>query len=274
MASLVSLFFVFPNGRFVPRWTRLVAVLVGADLLVASFATDGLIFSTPGAMQGSLYVAFVGGLGVGVIAQIHRYRRVSSPLQRQQTKLVVLGLGVLFGVVLLWSVFFELFPPAPGPVRLYIYLVGGGVLYMATLLFPISLAIAILRYRLWDIDTLINRTLVYGLVTAMLSAGYFASVVALQAVFRTFAGGESTIAPVVSTLAIAALFQPARRRVQRLVDRRFYRRRYNAASTLASFSVRARDEVELERLSTALVDAVTETMQPAHASLWLRQRQG
>ena len=145
---------------------------------------------------------------------------------------------------------------------------------MATLLFPISLAIAILRYRLWDIDTLINRTLVYGLVTAMLSAGYFASVVALQAAFRTFAGGESTIALVVSTLAIAALFQPARRRVQRLVDRRFYRRRYNAASTLASFSVRARDEVELERLSTALVDAVTETMQPAHASLWLRQRQG
>lgn len=138
---------------------------------------------------------------------------------------------------------------------------------------PASLAVAIRRYRLWDIDLIINRALVYGTLTAMLTAVYFGSVAILQAGFRALTGQDSQLAVVGSTLAIAVLFQPFRGRIQGFIDRRFYRRKYDAARTLADFSATLRDETDLERLSVHLVAAVEETMQPAHASLWLRPQE-
>jgi hypothetical protein len=137
---------------------------------------------------------------------------------------------------------------------------------------PVSVGIAILRYRLYDIDLLINRTLVYGTLTATLLAVYFGGVATSQAILRALTGYEQQpqLAVVVSTLAIAALFNPIRRRIQAFIDRRFYRRKYDAASTLEAYSARLRDETDLGSLSEGLIGAVKETMQPEHVSLWLR----
>ncbi len=140
----------------------------------------------------------------------------------------------------------------------------------ALTLLPVGIAVAILKYRLYDIDLLINRTLVYGVLTAILAGTYFASVVLLQMAFRAVTGQGSPVALVISTLAIAALFMPLRRRIQNIIDRSFYRRKYDAARILAAFSATARDEVDLEKLTGELVTVVQETMQPAHVSLWLR----
>ncbi len=135
---------------------------------------------------------------------------------------------------------------------------------------PIATGLAIFRYRLYDIDRLVNRTLVYATLTGVLAAVYVGCVVLLQALFRSLAGGESTLAIVASTLAIAFLFNPLRRGIQAFIDRRFYRNRYDAARTLEAFSETLRDETKLDRLGDALEAVVRETMQPTHASLWLR----
>ena len=135
---------------------------------------------------------------------------------------------------------------------------------------PIAAGIAILRYRLYDIDVVINRTLVYGVLTAALALVYVASIVLLQGLFRALTGGNSQLAVVASTLAIAALFVPLRRRVQAFIDRRFYRRKYDIATTLQAFNVRLRNDVDLDSVADDLVEVVNETMQPTHVSLWLR----
>ncbi len=146
------------------------------------------------------------------------------------------------------------------------YLVVGLILFLT-----LGMAMAILRYRLYDIDLVINRTLVYGTLTAVLGGIYVGSVIGLQATFRATTGeGGGDMAIVISTLAIAALFMPLRRRIQVLIERRFYRRRYNAARTMAAFNARMRDEVDVERLTGELVTVVEQTMQPEHVSLWLR----
>jgi hypothetical protein len=134
------------------------------------------------------------------------------------------------------------------------------------------MGIAILKYRLYEIDTLINHTLVYGVLTVMLALIYFGGVATTQAIFRALTGQEQQpqLAVVVSTLAIAALFNPLRRRIQAFIDRRFYRRKYDAAKTLEAFSAKLRDETDLDALNADLVEVVNETMQPAHVSVWLR----
>jgi hypothetical protein len=210
-------------------------------------------------------------LGVGTFSQVYRYRHVSSPMERQQTKWVVLGLsGILLGVLAnAWL--FVTASQTVGLARVWINLARPPLVYLCLLALPISLAFSILRYRLWDIDLLIRRTLIYSVLTAALVVVYFSSVVVLQVLVGTLTGeSRPPLVTVLSTLAIAALFVPLRWRVQNLIDRRFYRRQYDAARTLASFATGARDDVELEHLSGRLLEVVQDTMQPAHVSLWLK----
>ncbi|MBI3536304.1 MAG: hypothetical protein HY070_01880, partial [Chloroflexi bacterium] len=161
--------------------------------------------------------------------------------------------------------------PPPGQARLSFYVLGIGFVFLALFLFPLSLAIAILRYRLWEIDLLIRRTLIYGALTDALVLIYFSAVVVLQQIFRGVSGQASDLTIILSTLAIAALFNPLRGRVQNAIDRAFYRRKYDAARVIAQFAQSARDEVELSMLSEKLVGVVNETMQPTSVSLWLRK---
>jgi hypothetical protein len=208
-----------------------------------------------------------------VYAQVYRYRRVSTPVERQQTKWIVFGATVallgflLLGVLL--SAFLRLFIPLQSLGLLPTVIVITSI-YLLLLLIPLSIAIAILRYRLWDVDVLINKTLVYGLLTGTLAAIYAGCVVGLQALLRGLFHQTSDVSIVVSTLFIAALFQPLRKRIQAIIDRRFFRRKYDAAKIIAAFNATLCNEVDLNTLSEKLIAVVQETMEPAHVSLWLR----
>ena len=265
------LFYIFPDGRFVPTWTRVAAAILAGAALIDPFLPARSQMVPSGQVSILVLLVFLVCLSVGVVAQIYRYRRVSNPIQRQQTKWVVFGLMALLVPIVVWTLLVELFPLEPSIARLMLNLVGFSILVPLIMLFPVSIVFSILRYRLWDIDIFVNRALVYGALTAALAAAYFGSIVLLQATLRAVTGQESDVVIVASTLAIAALFQPMRRVVQRFIDRRFYRRKYDAARTLTTFGETARDEVDLGRLSGALVGVVEETMQPAHVSVWLRE---
>jgi hypothetical protein len=266
-AFVLFFFYLFPDGRFVPRWTRWLVLLVLLYAAPTALFPDSPV--RPENWSALPYTLLLTGLLLtGVYAQIHRYRRVSSQTQRQQTKWVVFGfaaaLAGYLGVISLPIVFPTLEPGT------FADLLGiaGAVCFM--LLIPSSIAFAALRYRLYDIDFLINRTLVYGALTTTLFALYYGAVVVSQNAFVAVAGQRSALAVVASTLLIAALFNPLRRRIQRFMDRRFYRKKYDARRTLEDFSGRLRDETDLELFGGELVGVVKQTMQPAHVSLWLR----
>jgi len=193
-----------------------------------------------------------------------RLRRAIG-VERQQVKwFAYAAAATVIGLVLAYGI------PEMIDVPFWFERIGYTILLVLIPAIPISIGIAILRYRLYDIDILINRTLVYGSLTAMLIALYFGGIVVLQRLFVLLTGQQSTLAVVASTLAIAALFVPLRRRVQAFVDRRFYRRKYDARKTLEAFSTRLREETDLEALNSELVGVVRETLQPAHVSVWLR----
>jgi len=203
-------------------------------------------------------------LGVSVAAcaasVISRFRHATGE-QRQQLKWFVFAsiLGTIGIGAILVGIFLQL---NFGSVPFYLVIAG----------FPIATGIAILKYRLYDIDLIINRTLVYGTLTATLAAVYFGLVIGLQSLLHVITGqvSQSPLAIVVSTLAIYVLFQPLRHRIQRIIDRRFYRSKYDAARIIANFSATLRGEIDLNQLSEHLIAVVQETMQPAHVSLWLR----
>jgi hypothetical protein len=204
--------------------------------------------------------ALLYALGLGTTASVLMRLRRSRGVERQQIKWFAYAVAVM---VFLFTVGFSL-----GLTQ--IVLVAPLVFAIPLTGLPVAAGIAILRYRLYEIDTLINRTLVYCSLTVTLVALYFVGIVLLQRVFVALTGQKSTLAVVVSTVAIAALFNPLRRRIQSFIDRRFYRRKYDTAKTLETFSARLREETDLDSLSDDLVGVVRETMQPAHVSLWLR----
>jgi len=266
---------LFPSGELPsPRWKPLAwtAILAIVGLSFAIAFTPGELQNLPtiqnpaGLVQWSdelnlltygCYFLIMVIVLAGVISLFRRLRQ-SQNIERQQLKwfsyaAALLGLTIPFG-----------FTGNPWSELMII---------IATCAIPLSVAIAILRYRLWDIDILIRRTLIYGLLTAILALIYFAGIVILQFALRALTGQQqSEIITVLSTLAIGALFAPVRRRVQNAIDRAFYRKKYDAARVIAQFAQTARDEVELSKLSERLVGVVRETMQPASVSLWLRKR--
>jgi hypothetical protein len=262
-----ALFFLiaslFPNGRFIPRWTR---------WLVIGWILWGIVFillrDLPFAYLVDRLVWF--GLVASLIgAQFYRYRYVSSPIERQQTKWLVFAASII-GIALLGLTVPGLIFPALGQSGSLYQLAIGPVYPFGVLLISLSVGIAILRYRLWDIDILINRTMVYGTLTGLLILVYVGLVIGLQFLLHGLTGGNA-LSIVASTLVIAALFQPLRKRIQAIIDHRFYRRKYDAARTIAAFSATLRNEVDLNELREHLLNVVQETMQPAHVSLWLRE---
>lgn len=266
--------FLFPNGRFVPEWTRwalLIGVIVTPLLLLAPIDQW---YSSPSSIL--YFVFFIQGVVfmLGVYAQIFRYRNVSSPGERQQTKWVLYGFLVYLVLTIISSaIYFRMSNLPPGEPQPW-WSALGNVVWMLTLsIMPVSIFISIQRYRLWDIDLIIRRTLIYGALTLLLALLYFGSVVLLQQAFRALSGQDSPIAIVISTLMIAALFNPLRGRLQGVIDRRFYRRKYDAQQALADFATTARDEVEMEQLTNHLLSVVQETMQPEQTSLWLAEKQ-
>jgi hypothetical protein len=288
-ALICFLMLLFPDGRLPSGRWRPFAWLVGIAAIVGvaveallpvpicevcpienPFGIEGLE-SVADLVHALVLVFWVGVLGgLAMVSLFLRFRRASG-VEHQQIKWLVFTISVLFiGATLAYIVY-----RAPG--AWWAWSVGQSLLAVGSVGFPIAMGVAILRYRLYDIDILINRTLVYGLLTILLGAGYFATVGALQGIgslvfqvpIRALTGQNSALATVAATLAMAALFNPLRHRIQSFIDRSFYRRKYDAAKTLDKFSMKLRDETDLEALSDDLVGVVRETMQPAHVSLWL-----
>ena len=262
--------FLFPNGSFVPRWTRWLV------LLIFLFAVGGSFFpASPLNTQNlpsTVNIVLVLLLFVTVIfAQIYRYVRKSTLIERQQTKWVILGIAATFIYFIVLDILTTLNPELT-QARSLGFLLPEASYFFAFIIVPLSIAFSILRYRLWDIDLFINRTLVYTTLTAILALIYFGCVVLLQHLVNGVTGqaGQSPLVIVASTLAIAAVFSPLRRRIQKIIDKRFYRRQYDAAKVIETFSDTLRNEMDLNMLSEHLVAVVEETMQPAHVSLWLR----
>ena len=271
---ITILLFIFPDGRFVPSWTRWLAIAWSGFVLAWHLVPIMLTGEIPWPPSMAPLPLVILVLVVGLGAQIYRYRRVSSAAQRQQTKWVVFGLGGAIQGALWFLLLAPILLPditEPGLTRVAYILIGVPFFYLTVLLLPLSIGLSILRYRLWNIDRLINRALVYTLLTGLLLGIYFGGVVLLQSGFRALTGQESELAVIVSTLTGAALFQPLRNRVQRLIDRRFYRRKYDAARALAAFGERVRDDVDPTTISEDVLAIVQETVQPSRVSLWLRE---
>jgi len=291
---LAFLFIMFPTGRLPsPRWRPAIGLLglqvaftlgligwlavdrarvfaqataVGAKIELTPVVENGPLSlvihvrEVPALSALTLIIASIALLLVilGLWSQVTRYRR-GTGLERQQIKWVIYAL-------VLWAISLVLLALPSSVSTSFLRLVSS--------IIPLGIAIPILRYRLYDIDILINRTLVYGLLTAALALTYYASVVALEQLVRVLTGGQSPLAIVASTLMIAALFFPLRRRIQDFIDRRFYRRKYDAARILARFAATSRANADLDSLRAEMLAVVEQTMQPRSAALWLKPGEG
>ena len=285
----IYLILLFPDGRLPSRRWRPLAWFSGAVMVLVSLAialAPGPLpdlggVRNPFGLEGYPWIADATNVIpallplctlASALSLVLRYRRSGSE-EREQIKWIAFA-GSFVGLMSLITVVSALifapeFPDSTGTQPLWLVVLQD-VELLSFAGIPVGVGIAVLRYRLYDIDLIINRTLVYGPLTATLALVYVGSVVSSQALLRVLTGQESTLAIVASTLAIAALFNPLRRRVQGFVDRRFYRRKYDAAKILEAFAMRLRDETELDALSRDVVGVVRRTMQPAHVSLWLR----
>lgn len=269
-ACLSVFVYIFPGGHFTPGWIRWIALAWIAPQLGEFFlpSTPFDLTRMPPLLQ---LAGFLGFVISAIFAQIYRYHRISTPLQQRQTRWVVFGMVVSLVGYLALAFALPLLTPSVTQPGTAANLATQAATTLVMLMIPLSIGIAILRARLFDIDVLINRALVYGTLTAVLAALYAACVVSLQAVFhgliRFIPGSQITI--VASTLAAIALFQPLRHRIQRAIDRGFYRHKYDADKTLSAFSTTLRSELDLDELRAHLLQAVHETMHPTHTSLWL-----
>ena len=279
---------LFPDGRLPSRRWRPLAWLSGAVILLLSVGVmlapgplDNLAgVRNPFGIEGADWL--VAGTYVllpllplcmlaSALSLVLRYRR-SGGEERQQIKWIAFAASVvvvLYAIAMIASIAFPEESWTTAGSVWWLNLLTYAVLSSFTLV-PIAVGIAVLKYRLYEIDIIINRALVYGSLSAMLALVYVGGVVGLQALLRALTGQESNLAVVASTLAIAALFSPLRRWVQTFVDRRFYRRKYDAAKTLSAFNARLREETDLNALSADLVGVARGAVQPEHASLWLR----
>lgn len=269
---LLPLFFcIFPNGRFAPRWTKWAWLIT--SVLFVSLGMAGELFPVFEAIFQSFigYVWFSMVLG-GIAVQFYRYRYLLTDNERQQTKWVVFAflvtITVLVTLLLTNPLFFDF--TAQGPENPVSSILLNAVSTFAFLVIPLGIGISILRHRLYDIDVIIRRTVQYSIVSAVLAAVYFGSITLIQGGLTAVTGTQSPLAIVLSTLLVATLFNPLRRRIQTAVDRRFYRQKYNAEQILSNFAKTTRDEVELETLHNELVSVVQETMQPEQIIVWLR----
>ena len=240
----ILLFCIFPDGRFVPRWTRwLFIASIFATVSVFALEQWRAIFAIVS------YPLFL----LVTYAQVYRYRRVSNYEERRQTKWWLYGLFVGLALSLLASLIYKKVSPPLLNVT------------------PIFLTIAILRSRLWDIDVIIRKTLTYTIVVAIWLIVYFGGVILVQQLFANVTGQRSEVITVISTLVIAALFIPLRNRIQNAIDKRFYRKKYDAQKVLQDFANTVRDETDLEKLTARLMQVVDETMQPTSVSVWLNK---
>jgi len=267
-ALFIPIPFIFPNGRFEPGWMRWIAppfTMVYAGVVVAGFYVPQVSGITAAlTLIWSLLAAYAMG---------YRYFRGSTALERQQIKWVLIG----FSVALLTGVYYTAINAAfpmnqPSPARVTALLINVVLYPISYGFFALSILLAMLRHRLWDIDVIIRRTLQYSLLSGLLALIYFGGVALLQGLLSRLTGqAQSPLVVVGSTLLIAALFNPLRLRIRAFIDRRFYRARYDAERTLARFAATARDEVDIERLTDALLGAVEDTMQPRQIALWLER---
>jgi len=261
----VQFMLIFPDGRYVPRWAVWLPRLFLAWFATWFFWPQFGPSNMPDALINTIVVTW---MVVALSMQVYRYLHVSNLVERQQTKWVAYSLLLLLGLET-FGTFAALVAPRWDPLASR-PLVGVLLKLFSDfiwLIFPFSIAFAILRYRLWEIDRLINKTLVYSVLTLVLGCIYFGSVLGLQSLL--FGGASSGVAVVLSTLAVAGLFNPLRHRIQAVIDRRFYRSRYDAGRILATFAEMARSEVSLDRLGMQLTDVVESTLQPEMVSLWL-----
>jgi hypothetical protein len=279
------LFLLFPDGRLPSRRWRPLAWLSGALIVLLSISfglAPGPVASLPPrirnpfGLEGAAWLFNAANIGfpllalcilASVVSLVLRYRR-SRGEERHQIKWIAFAASVV-GLLFVIGTVIQLIYAPEQPSWSELLDVVTVLSYTGV---PIAVGFAVLKHRLYDIDVIINRTLVYGSLTASLALVYFGGVATIQAIFRALTGQQEQpqLAIVVSTLVIAALFSPLRRRIQGFIDRRFYRRKYDAAKTLEAFSAKLRDETNLEALNDELVGVVSETMQPAHVSLWLR----
>jgi hypothetical protein len=253
---------LFPNGRFSPRWIR----WYWLGIVVISVLPSSIWLQNSDIANEFYVIFWVSFLLLGPYSQIYKYRNESTAVERQQTKWFVLGFAAFAGTLLVGFVSQSMLPQ-DGIVQI---LIDTFLFDSAGLLIPISIAISILRYRLWDIDLIIRRTLVYGGLTVTLALIYFGGVVLFQGILSAITGeSRSEIVTVATTLAIAALFTPLRKRIQQDIDRRFYRKKYSAEQALATFSALARQETDLATLTGQLVSVVQESLQSERVTLWL-----
>jgi hypothetical protein len=261
---IMVLFFTFPTGRFTPRWTLVVFLPFFVVTLLASIPAT-MAFVPPG----PLILTALFPIGV----QVFRYTRIFTPVEQQQTKWFVFGLSIIFVLVIFQEIFQILAPESTVAAAGYQLVNGPFWLVLWTLVF-VGVSIPVLRYRLWDIDVIINRTLVYGSLTGLLGALYAGLILGLQGLAGLFGlgVGDNPVTLVASTLVIAVLVRPLRNRIQSLIDSRFYRKKYDAAQTVAAFGATLGQDTNLEQIREQLLAVVNETMQPTHVSLQLLLR--